>query len=793
MKKFPVIFTTISLILFTGTLFAAADVRNITTEPVYLCPGQQFTIHFEVKGDINQNLNVAGVISTNTTWDVGTDYLFIGQGNFTHNPPITGWHSYDSPYDYGTPSLTIYFPKTVVTTLPALIPDESTIYIIIKAASQYMNLGGGAAQDTEVQAIEVNCNKRAVDNIANMLQQKSEPVRLSIELCQTNTPTNTPTNTRTFTSTNTRTNTPTNTITNTPTNTITNTLTNTITNTFTYTITNTPTNTFTLTNTRTNTPTNTQTNTPTDTPTRTFTPTETWTGTPPPTWTPTNTYTDTNTRTNTPTWTETNTPTNTWTPTWTRTNTSTFTDTNTPTNTNTRTNTATPTCTRTDTPTPTETWTGIPPPTWTPTNTWTDTSTPTNTWTITNTSTNTNTRTFTPTSTDTQPSTPTDTSTSTNTRTNTPTWTVTNTPTNTNTRTNTNTPTDTWTATWTNTITSTFTSTYTATDTPTQTATPTITLTLPPFPYIIKISIYNEAGEVVRELVVERASEVIGEIKLTSGGQEINTITNKSLLEINLPGVETPQTIGQGGSVFIWDAKNDIGQVVKQGVYYIKVEEKDGYGHTNVLIKDINVMKEEQYVEVRIFNSAGELVKVIREEKAQIPENIILVVENIIPIEEEGSEIIISYGSEPGANVRWDGRNEKGEVVTSGTYEVQIITKTEQGLKVQASKTVIILNEGKEFISNIKIKPNPIEKGKVSKVKIAWESEGEGRVRVYIYNIAGELVRKIEGRLEEGYIEWDLKIGSGAVVSHGNYIMVIEGISKSGYINRVKAKTAIIK
>ncbi len=342
-------------------------------------------------------------------------------------------------------------------------------------------------------------------------------------------------------------------------------------------------------------------------------------------------------------------------------------------------------------------------------------------------------------------------------------------------------------------MTSTFTATYTATDTPTQTATPTITLTLPPFPYIIRISIYNEAGEVVRELVVERASDVVGEIKLTSGGEEINTITNKNLLEINLPGVETPQTIGQGGSVFIWDAKNDRGQVVKQGVYYIKVEEKDGYGHTNVLIKDIQVMKEEQYVEVRIFNSAGELVKVIREEKAQIPENIILGVENIIPIEKEGSDIIISYGGEPGANVKWDGRNEKGEVVSSGTYEVQIITKTEQGLKVQASKTVIILNEGKEFMKEIKVQPNPVEKSKVNKVKIGWESEGEGKVSIYIYNIAGELVRKIEGRLEAGGIEWDLKTGSGAVVSQGNYIMVIEGISKGGYVNRAKAKAAIIK
>lgn len=46
----------IAVILFVGNLFATADVRNITTNPAYLCPGQQFSINFEVKGDLNQNL-----------------------------------------------------------------------------------------------------------------------------------------------------------------------------------------------------------------------------------------------------------------------------------------------------------------------------------------------------------------------------------------------------------------------------------------------------------------------------------------------------------------------------------------------------------------------------------------------------------------------------------------------------------------------------------------------------------------------------------------------------------------
>lgn len=121
----------------------------------------------------------------------------------------------------------------------------------------------------------------------------------------TNTPTVTPTNTPTATDTPTVTNSPTDTATPTPTGTPTNTTTNTPTstvtdtptNTFTQTPTATPTNTFptTPTNTATNTPTFTPTKTPTNT--NTFTPSSTPTSTP----TPTASFTATNTPSNTPT------------------------------------------------------------------------------------------------------------------------------------------------------------------------------------------------------------------------------------------------------------------------------------------------------------------------------------------------------------------------------------------------------------------------------------------------------------------------------------------------------------
>ena len=238
----------------------------------------------------------------------------------------------------------------------------------------------------------------------------------------------TPSRTQTMTFTNTTTPsftlTDTPTATSTPTRTPTPTFTNTNSPTFTATYTQTYTKTYTLTATQSYTMTSTETvssNTPTDTPTFTRTPTATPTSTDTPTFT--KTATDTYTPTATPTYTYTQT--RSFTPTCTGTYTVTFTFTDTPTQTPTYTD--TPVFTRTVTPTPTNSFTCT--PTFTATCTYTDTSTPSNTptmtptFTLTHTFTETLTYTGTPTHTPTLTPTPsfTDTPTATKTPTITPT------------------------------------------------------------------------------------------------------------------------------------------------------------------------------------------------------------------------------------------------------------------------------------------------------------------------------------------------------------------------------------
>jgi len=232
---------------------------------------------------------------------------------------------------------------------------------------------------------------------------------------------------------------------------------------------------------------------------------------------------------------------------------------------------------------------------------------------------------------------------------------------------------------------------------------------------------------------------------------------------------------------------NDNGKRVDNGVYYIKVEEKDSYGHNNIIIKDIQIMNIDEYVELKIFNSAGELVKIIRQEK-KIESNIIsLQINDIISIG-NNEDIIIKYGEGTSDIIKWDGKNDQGLLVTSGIYEIQITVKTHQEKKL-VSKTIQIYTVKDKKLKNFKIIPNPY-KGRTG-IKFIWECEGEGEINIKIYNMAGEEIRRFNCNIRDKYMEWDAKTTSGSVISNGLYICVIETKTKEGIIERKQNKIII--
>ena len=543
--------------------------------------------------------------------------------------------------------------------------------------------------------------------------------------------------------------------------------------------------------------------------------------------TPTNTPTRTPTQTSTPT--RTSTETNTVTSTRTSTPTSTETLTVTPTITITFLETMTNTPTSTPTPSVTHTLTATPTTTVTITFTATPTATPSSTITITRTSTPTVTVTitYTPTATititywESMTNTPTITVTRTATNTATETITYTDTPTMTATRTITFTATetitftDTPTITLTSTPTSTPTETLTITETRTPTCTPTITPTLPPFPYILTINLYNEAGELVRSIAKTRTSDLIGGVGIyvkdvgasDTKYADTNNVATSQMMRLFFGGIETPDTVGMGYTDFYWYVDNDASQMLNSGMYYMKLEQKDEYGHTNIIVEEIHVIRVEEYVELNIFNSGGELVRKIREYRTPSSQRVSLAIKDILVIEKDGSLISIPYGTGVNDLVKWDGLNNQGKAVSSGTYEIQVVVKTSDNKYIEATKTVVILNEGKKYLDDVKIIPNPYtaqDKKDGRELVITWSAgtDNNGETTVRIYNMAGELVKTFGAEMQisfmgintgMGGVSWNMRTASNDYIASGYYVVVVETKNDEGYIDRKVEKLAIKK
>ncbi len=639
----------------------------------------------------------------------------------------------------------------------------------------------------------------------------------------TYTPTNTPPNTPTWTPTNPPppTSTPTNTTTDTfiytptPTDTPTYTATNTPTSTFTNTATNTPTLTPTFTPTMTdtftptNSPTDTFTATPTDTPTDTVTPTFTYTWTPTFTPTDTPTATDSFTVTNTPT--STFTPTNsftptdtitptytfTWTPTFTSTDTPTLTDTATPTNS--PTNTFTNTNSFTPTPTPTYTFTATPTSTATFTPTSTDTSTPTNSPTPTATATPTNTFTSTPTpvaSVGIQKKASESTANSGDIITYDIILNVTGSmaaqpvvvdtlPANVTFNSYGSAPAGTTTLplngsllTWDlpNLNPGTYDLFYsvkvnnfvvggtvlenkawvTYVNGGPVTAVADVEVV---GQYTIRVNVYNEAGEVVKTILLTQMSQPVENIQLAPA-----TITS---LEGQVQIYYGSYLIGT------WDGTSNNDTPVSNGVYHISVDSIDSAGVVESVTQEAVVSRSIAQVTINIYNEAGEVVKHLFAYMDDPGNSLIkgfnLSASAIVPgSASPGTPAKVQITSDLGTVLgTWDGRSDSGTVVTNGIYYVEITATDGAGGESVITKTVTVLQQGNRWAAGVvTAAPNRADSDHPD---IIFGTGTAGlTLTVRIYDVAGEEVATFRGAAGSSQAQWS----TGGTAS-GIYIAVV--------------------
>jgi len=303
------------------------------------------------------------------------------------------------------------------------------------------------------------------------------------------------------------------------------------------------------------------------------------------------------------------------------------------------------------------------------------------------------------------------------------------------------------------------------------------------FPYTLNISVYNEAGEAVAVLFVGDVKGGISGAEITIDGKEGPFVFEQgSVLEVFLPEIETSVDPGNKGAMFGWDGTNDQGQYVSQGVYYVQISRDDGFDHVDTLTETFTVINNMDYVEMNIYNSAGELVRSVREYKSVESADIALLAVQPNPQ-------ALSYGKSDDSYVEWDGKSARGTYVSNGVYEVQFIFETKQGM-ITATKKVVVMNMEEDTIGEVRIIPNPY-RGQEEGIKIAWSGIGEGDVSIFIYNSAGELVKRTSAAVAQGSVVWDGKTVSGEKAVSGLYVCVVRSNDSAGFIERKRVKFAI--
>lgn len=528
--------------------------------------------------------------------------------------------------------------------------------------------------------------------------------------------------------------------------------------------------------------------------TRTSSGTFTVTYTPTATATITNTYTVTFTRTNSGTFTATATPTDTFTVTNTRTDSGTFTNTYTPTNTATITNTYTTTFTPTNSGTFTFTYT--PTQTFTVTNTrtnsgtFTATFTPTQTYTITNTATVTSTRTNSGTFTQTFTFTPTYTITAT--RTNSPTFTLTFTRTNTLTFTATRTFTNTPTLTFTPTITRTPSFSLTPTFDPTQTGTATMTYTPGIF---LSAAVYNEAGERVRTIqaglppMLRAPSDfIIAPNPFSPDGDGYQDVTY-----VTFPD----------GSSFSWDGRNDRGEIVTNGSYWIHVTMTTVTGiRIGEIIKSVVVLARGNLIRVCIYDAAGNERRCFLDYRlpAQLTDvnafpnpfspgtNNNTGAWNTMLIQLSGSNALNPPTPAPtpnnnlGITIYWLGDDDLGHLVENGTYWIHAQNIDPAGKTTRIDKSITILRGSKRLLVDLLAYPNPhhpVDGANTMYFAYTVVNGDSVYVLVRIYDLQGRLVASTDstccgspdptGVANRYRVSWDAQNPGGGYVADGLY------------------------
>jgi hypothetical protein len=265
-------------------------------------------------------------------------------------------------------------------------------------------------------------------------------------------------------------------------------------------------------------------------------------------------------------------------------------------------------------------------------------------------------------------------------------------------------------------------------------------------PIQLSIGVYNSAGERVRFLFDGRI-EFIPQAAQLSGSAVIPGLGSVGLL--------TGSAFYSGEGSLGWDGSNDGGQAVSSGAYTYKVEFRlpdDRIVAYSLPVQAVAVPLEQS---IEIFNSAGERVY-----KAQLPaglasggfrlEQDTLITGSDASGAPQGQLKLVLQTPSGDQDWSWDGRNDQGAWVHSGTYTLQMAQAWPDGRRQTLLKSFTVLRAPDLDVpgGTLSLGPSPLGPGQ--QLRLAYSPAPGQRLELRLYNLAGEAVATVGSQADSG-------------------------------------------
>ncbi|HUO58921.1 MAG TPA: isopeptide-forming domain-containing fimbrial protein, partial [bacterium] len=302
--------------------------------------------------------------------------------------------------------------------------------------------------------------------------------------------------------------------------------------------------------------------------------------------------------------------------------------------------------------------------------------------------------------------------------------------------------------------------------------------------YTVRIGVYNEAGELVKTVLVKDFSQPIDSVSLKAS----NTITS-------LTGATGRVDLYfHGIYIGTWDGSNAAGNPSPNGVYTLKIDNIDSLGSVRSTSQQVMVSRTLYETTILVYNETGEVVRhlyawVDDPGKATIT-GVVMSSGVIEPTGNAGStptQLVMSLSN--GVTVTWDGKNDSGAYVGSGQYFVEIHSADGSGGESVFTNQVTVRDVNTSGVYGVvTADPNALVGGNtVTTFKSG--STVPITLRARIYTVAGELVATVQSSSGSNQATWD---ASG--LSSGLYLALVDSLdpAKGGIVQRQVLKIKIV-